>query len=98
MSDEGSDQVLPQISIRQEEMGGVWANFAVVRHSPFEFTIDFARLNFGEEPLQGVVVARVNLSPLFVTQLMEALQVNWEAYAARALPKEVSDGDRGNNE
>lgn len=75
-------------------VGGVWANFAQVGHSPFEFTIDFARLDFGRrspEELPGVVVARVNLSPLMVSQLLEALKDNWEKYAAKAMPQEVRD-------
>ena len=81
----------PEVQIRLEDVGGVWANFAMVRHSPFEFTIDFSRLDFGSQPPQGVVVSRVNLSPLFVRQLMDALQENWQAYAEKALPPEARD-------
>ena len=39
--------------------------------------------------MPGKVVARVNLSPLMVTQLMEALETNWEKYADRALPHDL---------
>lgn len=84
-----------QIVIRQEDLGGVWANFAAVKHSPYEFTIDFARLDFGSEPLNGVVVARVNLSPLFVSQLLDALRENWDSYVAKSMPREVRDGGQG---
>lgn len=81
-----------QIHIRPEDAGGVWANFASVSHSPYEFTIDFARVNWGGSPLQdGVVVARVNVSPLLVSQLIDALQENWAKFAEKSLPKEVSD-------
>ena len=76
-----------------EDRGGVWANFAAVRHSPFEFTIDFARVDFDEGGASGVVVSRVNLSPLFVRQLMDALQENWDTYAEKAMPKEVRGDD-----
>lgn len=72
---------------------GVWANFARVAHSPYEFTLDFARIEFdtlGEEVVTGVAVARVNLSPLLVTQLIDALQVNYQRWAARAMPPEVN--------
>jgi len=83
------------ITIPQEMVGGVWANFAAVRHSPYEFTLDFVRVGFGDvgpgEPLTGMVVARVNLSPLLVAQLMDALQTNWDTYASKAMPKEVRD-------
>jgi hypothetical protein len=75
-------------------VGGVWANYAQVSHSAFEFTIDFARLDFTrakEGEIPGAVVARVNVSPLFVSQLLDALRENWERYAARAMPREVTD-------
>ena len=70
-----------------EMRGGVWSNFAVVSHSPYEFTIDFARLEFdGDSASTGSVVQRVSVSPLFITQLIEALQTNWERYAEKAAP------------
>ena len=70
-----------------EMFGGVWANFALVTHSEYEFTIDFVRVD--PHRGEGLVTSRVNLSPLFVTQLLEALQSNWEQYAKKAMPKEV---------
>lgn len=73
-------------------LGGVWANFAAVSHSPYEFTIDFVRLDFASK--QGVVVSRINLSPLFVTELREALEANWAQYVEKAMPREV----RGDHE
>jgi hypothetical protein len=70
--------------------GGVWANMARVSHSPYEFTLDFARIDFSTGPeMTGVVVARVNLSPLMVTQLIEALEANWSTYAQKSMPREV---------
>jgi hypothetical protein len=79
----------PNIMIDPAQMAGVWANFARVSHSPYEFTLDFARLDFTSQPPQGIVVARVSLSPLLVTQLIEALSSNWALYAERSLPPEV---------
>ena len=85
-----------QITVPEEMKGGVWSNFAAVSHSPYEFTIDFVRVDYAhpapDGARQGQVVARVNLSPLMVTQLMEALETNWQKYAAHSLPREV-DGD-----
>ncbi|MFN8194750.1 MAG: DUF3467 domain-containing protein [Nocardioidaceae bacterium] len=78
-----------QITVPEAMSGGVWANFASVSHSPYEFTIDFVRLDFAhgtDTTMPGQVVARVNLSPLMVTQLLEALDQNWRKYAERALP------------
>lgn len=85
----------PEVLIRHEDAGGVWANFAAVSHSPYEFTIDFVRLDFSTTPPRGVVVSRVNLSPLFVSQLMDALKENWSKYAEKALPKEVRGDHEG---
>lgn len=74
-----------------KDVGGVWANFAGVKHSEYEFTIDFARLDFSPEGATGVVVSRVNLSPLFVMQLIQALEENWNQYSKKAMPPEVRD-------
>ncbi|MCY3851754.1 MAG: DUF3467 domain-containing protein [Acidimicrobiaceae bacterium] len=65
-----------------ELAGGVWANFAAVSHSPHEFTIDFIRLDYQtQNPTRGVVVQRVNMSPLLVQQLIVALTENMQKYA-----------------
>ena len=83
-----------EVSIRlpPELEGGCWANFAAVTHSPYEFTLDFVRMNFdGSEPRGGVVVQRIHMSPLFVHQLIDALQDNWRKYAAKAMPKELRE-------
>lgn len=81
------------IEINKDQFGGVWSNIARVSHSQFEFTIDFARIDYSEVPPRGVVVSRVNMSPLMVSQLIDALQTNWNAYARKALPKEVYGDD-----
>lgn len=71
--------------------GGCWANFAVIRHSLYEFTIDFVRLEFAgtDTPIDGTVVQRVNMAPLFVSQFIDALQENWDKYVDRAMPQEA---------
>ena len=87
------DEQQIQIHIDPQTAAGLWANFARVSHSPHEFTIDFVRLDFASQPVTGIVVARVAVSPLFITQLIGALNSNWSKYAERAMPKEVHDGD-----
>ena len=83
-----------EVFITPEQQAGVWANFARVNHSEHEFTIDFVRIDYASAPkLSGVVVARVGVSPLFVMQLVTALNENWESYARKALPKEVYGAD-----
>lgn len=91
-----------EIVLQPDQMAGVWANFAQVNHSEHEFTIDFVRLDYssGSPPTRGIVVARVAVSPLFITQLVDALNRNWASYAEKAMPKEVrgdeeADEDEG---
>lgn len=84
------------VSIPEQQQSGVWANFARVNHSEHEFTIDFVRIDYGsarEDEIDGVVVARVGVSPLFVRQLIAALEDNWAKYAQKAMPREVYGGD-----
>lgn len=76
-----------------EMLGGVWANWAQVSHSLHEFTLDFVRVDGTQQPPIGIVVARVSVSPLFITQLIDALTDNWQKYAAKALPQEMEDHD-----
>ena len=75
-------------------MAGVWANFARVSHSEHEFTLDFVRMDSTTDPPGGIVVARVSVSPLFIQQLIEALQGNWTKFAKKAMPKEVYGDER----
>ena len=92
--DEDEDEpVQAEIMIDPAQMAGTWANFARVSHSEHEFTFDFVRLDYGSKPLNGIVVSRVSVSPLFVTQLMAAIEENWTLYAEKALPKEARDAE-----
>jgi hypothetical protein len=97
MSDQPPEQPAspqqPQVIIDPEHMVGVWANYARVSQSPYEFTLDFTRLDFATAPPTGIVVARVSVSPLFITQLIDVLTSQWKQYAERALPKEAQDGE-----
>ena len=82
------------IRMPPELEAGCWANFAAITHSPYEFTLDFVRMSFeGTEPRSGVVVQRINMPPLFVQQLIDALGDNWSKYASKAMPREVRGED-----
>jgi hypothetical protein len=85
-----------QLVMPPDMLAGVWANFAGVRQSLHEFTLDFVRADYDDtgKPIQGVLVARVNMSPLFVSQLIDALNMEWQKYTAKAMPKEVTDGEQ----
>ena len=79
-----------------ELMAGVYANFANVSHSDYEFTITLARVDHevDEAEIPGVVVSRVNLSPKFFRELIDAMEDQYSKWRAaegiRNLP-ETSD-------
>src|SRR4029078_3529688 len=64
---------------------GAYANFANISHSDYEFTITFARLDHevDDDEIPGVVVSRVNASPRFVRELIDALQDNYSKWSTR---------------
>jgi len=68
-----------------EVMAGIYANFANVSHSDYEFTITFARVDHEVEDLEvpGVVVTRVNLSPRFMRELIDAMEDNWSKWRTK---------------
>ncbi|MDP9224733.1 MAG: DUF3467 domain-containing protein [Actinomycetota bacterium] len=91
------EEKILRVHIPEQQLAGVWANFARVNHSEHEFTIDFVRIDYAsaeENEVPGVLVARVGVSPLFVRQLIAALEGNWTKYAQKAMPKEVYGGDQ----
>ena len=81
MSGEGPERQI-NLHTTPETMAGTYANFANVSHSEYEFSITFARVDHeveeGEVP--GVVVSRVNLSPRFMRELIDALEDNWSKW------------------
>jgi hypothetical protein len=66
-------------------MAGVYANFANVSHSDYEFTITFARVDHEveDDEIPGVVVSRINLSPRFMRELIDAMQDNYSKWQTR---------------
>jgi hypothetical protein len=68
-----------------EGMAGVYANFANVSFSDFEFTVTFGRVDFESEQgeIPGVVVARVNMSTQFMARFVEAINDSWSKYQTR---------------
>jgi hypothetical protein len=73
------------IQIEPQALAGVYANFANVSHSDYEFTITFARVDHDVEgpEVPGIAVVRVNLAPLFMRQLIDALQDNYSKWSTR---------------
>ena len=73
------------IHFSPEIMAGVYANFANVSHSDYEFTVTFARVDHEveEDEVPGVVVSRVNLSPRFMRELIDAMEDNFAKWQTR---------------
>jgi hypothetical protein len=86
------------IHFSPEDMGGKYANFANVSHSDYEFTITFARVDHEveEDEVPGVVVSRINLSPKFMRELLDAMQDNYSKWQTREGIKNLPEwGGRG---
>jgi Protein of unknown function (DUF3467) len=87
MDDESPQQPQPgerrlNIHLEPTQIGGVYANFANITFSRYEFTLTFARIEHEVEEgdVPGAVVARINASPRFVEELMAALADSWSKY------------------
>ena len=94
MDDESPDRHL-NIHFSPEIMAGVYANFANVSHSDYEFTITFARVDHEveAEEVPGVVVSRVNLSPRFMRELLDAMEDNYSKWRTREGIKNLPEFD-----
>jgi hypothetical protein len=70
------------IHLDPAQIGGVYANFANITFSRYEFTLTFARIEHEVEEgdVPGAVVARINASPRFVEELIAALTDSWSKY------------------
>ena len=83
------------IHFSPEIMAGVYANFANVSHSDYEFTVTFARVDHEveEDEVPGVVVARVNLSPRFMKELIDAMGDNYSKWETKEWIKNLPEFD-----
>jgi len=84
VDDEAQERQL-NIHLDPEQMAGVYANFASVTFSPYEFTLTFARIDHDieEGDVPGVVVSRVNMSSQFFQELLAAMQDSWSKYSTQ---------------
>jgi len=81
---QGGDRHI-NIHFSPEMMAGVYANFANVSHSDYEFTITFARVDHEveDEEIPGVVVTRLNISATFMRELIDAMEDNYAKWRTR---------------
>jgi hypothetical protein len=82
MDDDQAPERQLNIQLDPQHLAGVYANFANITFSDYEFTITFARVDHEVEvgDVPGVVVARVNMSQQFTQELLSALQDAWSKY------------------
>src|SRR5947207_1065241 len=85
MDDPGRPERHINIHFSPDIMAGVYANFANVSHSDYEFTITFARVDHEveDDEIPGVVVSRINLSARFMRELIDAMQDNYSKWQTR---------------
>ena len=83
--DEESQERQLNIHLDPENLAGVYANFANVSFSDYEFTLTFARIDHEVEEgdVPGVVVARINMSPRFMRELIDAMEDNYSKWRTR---------------
>jgi hypothetical protein len=84
MEDGGSERHR-NIHLDPEDMAGVYANFANISFSDYEFTLTFARIDHEVEEgdIPGVVVSRVNVSQRFMKELLDAMQDSYSKWTTR---------------
>ena len=77
-----------QIHVPEDVQGGVYANMAIVWHTPYDFTLDFASTApptagpDGQAVIPARVVARVKFPPAQIFQLLQAINANMTNYEA----------------
>jgi len=81
------------IHFEPQHMAGHYANFANVSHSDYEFTVTFARVDHEveDDEIPGVVVSRINLSPRFMRELIDAMEDNYSKWSTREGIRELPE-------
>ncbi len=94
MEDEAPERQL-NIHLDPEHLAGVYANFANVSFSDYEFTITFARVDHEVEDgdVPGVVVSRINMSPRFMRELIDAMNDSWSKWRTREGIRNLPESD-----
>lgn len=69
------------IELGEKEAEGIYANLAMIVHSPTEIILDFARLMPG--PPKARVLARVIMTPMHAKLLHKALADNLKKFEAQ---------------
>jgi hypothetical protein len=91
--DEDADERRLNIHFTPELMAGVYANFANISHSDYEFTLTFAKVDHevDDDEVPGWVVSRVNVSPRFMRELLDAMEDNYSKWSARETIRDLPE-------
>jgi hypothetical protein len=94
VDDEAQERQL-NIHLDPEHLAGVYANFANISFSDYEFTLTFARVDHEveDDEIPGVVVSRINLSPRFMRELIDAMEDNYSKWRTREGIKSLPEYD-----
>ena len=99
MDDDAQERQL-NIHLDPEHLAGVYANFANISFSDYEFTLTFARIDHEVEEgdVPGVVVARVNMSNRFMRELLDAMEDSWSKWTTTEGIRNLPETDRPESE
>ena len=84
MDDEPQERQL-NLHLEPQHLAGFYSNFANISFSDYEFTLTFARIDHEVEEgeIPGVVVSRINMSPKFAQELLDAMQDSLSKWSTR---------------
>ena len=84
VDDEPQERQL-NLHLEPQHLAGSYSNFANISFSDYEFTLTFARIDHEVEEgeIPGVVVSRINMSPKFAKELLDAMQDSWSKWSTR---------------
>lgn len=68
-----------KIKMGEKDLKGVYSNLMQIYHTKEEFCLDF----FNIFPPQGILTARVLMSPAHLKRMVKALKENMEKYEAK---------------
>ena len=77
MQPKGMPQQL-QVELREPESEGIYANLAIISHSPSEMILDFARVMPGVQKAR--VLARIIMTPQHARMMARALSENLKKF------------------
>ena len=78
MADEKNKKGKMSIDLPEELAQGIYANLAIITHSPVEFIVDFAQILPGIK--QAKVRSRIILAPQHAKRMLHALAENIKRY------------------